>query len=110
MWFIKLFQRIKKPLAGISCANCEYYEPHKNDPEKGKGFCPKIYWSYNILTILPHFFCRPNFRLAERFRANFRIDWKTRKNNKCLIKAIEDGGIKKRSAMLGDDVLFRKGI
>lgn len=92
-----------KKLAYLCCGNCKEFEPSKK--KEGWGFCPGIYWPYNILSIKEQSFCR-NFELKKRLAKEYEVSRKSRPKKEGLIERITTAGIRKRSAMISDSIMM----
>ena len=92
---------MKKKLTRLCCGNCEEFKTHEN----GWGYCPEIYWPYDINRIKEQSFC-VNFVLAKRFRDEYRVDKKSRDKSQCLLERIRKQGIRRRSAMNTSDCVM----
>jgi len=92
----------------VCCGNCDHYDAG-NYPRTGKepktdkkGFCPNIYWPYNINWVSNTWFCRDKFAVATRFIDTHKPNWEGRKDQKGIVEELLNRGIKKQSAMIGD--------
>lgn len=111
-WLRKLRAEIKaeeakQPLF-VCCGNCDNYDAG-NYPHSGKkprtdkrGFCPNIYWPYNINWVSDGWFCRDDFKVATRLADTHKADWKSREGQEDVIDDLKRRKVKRRSAMISD--------
>ena len=85
----------------MCCGNCEEFDPCKGD----KGFCPRIYWPYDVMYINEQWFCK-DFAIAKKYRDDYRVNKKSRPADKCLLEQLKRLGVKKHSAMISDCVML----
>ena len=100
-WFFCL-PKLSTPKEEVSlcCGNCEEFDP--SGYPAGKGYCPAIYWRYDLLNLRDHWFCR-NFQLAQRFRAQYRVDKKKRDPEDGIISVLLRKGVRRRSGLNTSD-------
>jgi hypothetical protein len=77
------------------CGNCENFEDGKPETTNQNGFCPNIYWTYDINRTHSKCFCR-DFTIAKRFNNKYRVDMKSRPAEKGFIAQIQKAGLKKQ--------------
>lgn len=98
---LKTLLKPKKQLTFVCCANCEEFDPTK----PGYGFCPGIYWPYDLLEINEDWFCK-NFVLARKYQDKYRVDKKSRPAEQGIIEQLKRLGVKSRSAMNTSDCVM----
>lgn len=94
----------KKELAYICCGNCEEFEEWKKD--KAKGFCPAMYWRYNLSWVCRTSYCSTWFRLAKRFQDEYKIKIGSRKKEECLVERLKNAGRKEVLGIISDCVML----
>lgn len=91
---------IIKKETGCYCCNCQEYEPGSGN---NNGYCPLIYWRYNLMfNIKETYYCK-EFRIKLKWAKKYFADTHSRNPKACLIYRITVvHGVKRTPGMISD--------
>lgn len=91
----------RKKLIPMCCGNCNEFETGKEP----FGFCPAIYWKYNVSKTHRNFWCR-HFELRINLSKTYKVNKKSRKPETDLITIFKEKSIAEQPAMINDSVML----